>query len=146
MDSQRQQRRGARRRELVASTRSGPVDIANVANMDATAPEHVAACLWCYRFYRRTMQADDWQIVGAARSHKFIGSSVAPANGCASCEGNGAMLLLFLTRRRAIGREWLVLAVCRTCGHVEPRNRRLTSPRVTVPRRTSVPRRSGTQS
>lgn len=83
-----------------------------LAELGAASDAHLRTCLWCYRFYRRGLQAEGWQLTDAA--------AWAPPGVCPLCEQHDEMLALLLKRDRDDRDERLVLTVCRACGHAEP--------------------------
>ena len=100
--------------EPIASTYLEAIEAHDVP--DATAAEHQAVCLLCYRFYGRGMEAEGWRIGGAS----FVRDD-APA--CPCCGGMTTDRLHVRLSRRSrphpSRREVLRLSVCRPCGHVE---------------------------
>jgi len=86
---------------------------------DAASAAHQAACLMCYRFYGRGMDAEGWRIAraGTARPRPGSGSGSAPCRYCAGV----ASVWVRLRRGHPEGGERQRLAVCRGCGHIELR-------------------------
>jgi hypothetical protein len=84
---------------------------------DATAPTHLAECLWCYRFYRRGLEVDGWRLTGASADSPVASQS----QNCARC-GNSRRLRIQMHRHGELpteAMERLRLSVCRECGHIE---------------------------
>lgn len=84
---------------------------------DAASVAHQAACLMCYRFYRRGMDAEGWRITRAGTGRVRSGSGEAPCRYCAGV----ASLWVRLRRGHPEGGERQRLGVCRGCGHIELR-------------------------
>ena len=78
----------------------------------ASAPSeaHLLTCLWCYRVYRRGLEADGWQV-----RRTFTSRRGYPQECC------GSMAALLIQVGQIISgqiRECL-LDLCHECGHVE---------------------------